>query len=418
MKRRLFWKILLGFWFTFFVIIQGIWLLFLLLRPAGQQPDFARMARMTVAAASSVIKTEGVASARAEIARWPGEREGLRIEPQSGARPAGPSPVTETVATAPDGERYRVAYYAPVLLRSWNIFHIPWEVLVVGALGGLGFSSILAWYVTRPIRRIGQGFAKLATGLFDTRLGAAMGRRRDEIADLARDFDNMAARLQGLVSARDRLLADVSHELRTPLARLNLAIDLARQDPLNAEHYLDRIGQESLKLDDMVGELLTLSKLEASADRPEEYFNLAELLYSVVEDARYEAAAKAVKIALASNPDSGQWIVPGNGKLIYRAIENIVRNAVRYSPAGGLVEVVLEARKDDFLVRVRDQGEGVCDLAELFKPFGISADGSGFGLGLAIAQRAVAVNGGTIVARNRQPKGLEMEVHLRAGEPA
>jgi two-component system OmpR family sensor kinase len=418
MKRRLFWKILLGFWFTFFVIIQGIWLLFLLLRPAGQQPDFARMARMTVAAASSMIKTEGVAPVQAEIARWPGERKGLRIEPQSGARRADPSPVAETVATAPDGERYHVAYYAPVLLRSWNIFHIPWEVLVVGALGGLAFSSILAWYVTRPIRRIGQGFAKLATGLFDTRLGAAMGRRRDEIADLARDFDNMAARLQGLVSARDRLLADVSHELRTPLARLNLAIDLARQDPLNAEHYLDRIGQESLKLDDMVGELLTLSKLEASADRPEEYFNLAELLHSVVEDARYEAAAKAVKITLASNPDSGQWIVPGNGKLIYRAIENIVRNAVRYSPAGGLVEVVLEARNDDFLVRVRDQGEGVCDLAELFKPFGISADGSGFGLGLAIAQRAVAVNGGTIVARNRQPQGLEMEVHLPAGEPA
>ncbi len=161
-----------------------------------------------------------------------------------------------------------------------------------------------------------------------------MGRRRDEIADLAHDFDQMAAQLQELVAARDRLLADVSHELRTPLARLNLAIALARQDPGKIAASLDRVSQEAAKLDEMVGELLTLSKLETGQRSSDDYFDFAELAKEVIQDAGYEAAAKQVSVVLQGADDSAEWIARGNGRLVSRAVENIVRNAVRYSPPG------------------------------------------------------------------------------------
>ena len=237
-----------------------------------------------------------------------------------------------------------------------------------------------------------------------------MGRRRDEIADLAHDFDKMAIRLEELVAARDRLLADVSHELRTPLARLNLAIGLARQDPAKLATSLDRISGEAAKLDEMVGELLTLAKLESGQAKGEDYFNFAEIVKAVVQDARYEAQGKGVDVQIDIEPadENFEWIALGSGKLISRAIENIVRNAVRYSSEGGKVRAVLRRDGATYNLKVTDEGPGIPDeaMAALFMPFGVSADGFGFGLGLAIAQRAVAVHGGSIAARNLKPKGL------------
>ncbi len=268
--------------------------------------------------------------------------------------------------------------------------------MIVVVVGGLGFSAILAWYLTQPIQRMQAGFGRLAQGNFATRLGPAMGRRRDEIADLAHDFDKMAVRLEELVAARDRLLADVSHELRTPLARLNLAIGLARQDPAKLATSLDRIGGEADKLDEMVGELLTLAKLESGQSRGEDYFNFAEIVKAVVQDARYEAAAKGVDVFLDIQPDdeSFEWIALGSGKLVSRAIENIVRNAVRYSSEGGKVGAMLRRRGGLYDLRVTDEGPGVPEeaMSALFMPFGVSADGFGFGLG---AGDRPACRGGT-----------------------
>jgi two-component system OmpR family sensor kinase len=329
----------------------------------------------------------------------------------------GRPPVVSEQVRGPDGTSYRVSYY-PQAERRGGLFGIPPEVLLSVVVGGLVFSAILAWYLTQPIRRMQSGFERLALGDFTTRLGPAMGRRRDEIASLAHDFDTMAVRLAELVGARDRLLADVSHELRTPLARLNLAIGLARQDPAKLATSLDRISGEAAKLDEMVGELLTLAKLESNRSQGEDYFNFAEIVKRVVEDARYEASAKNVEVKLSIDPadENFEWIALGSGRLVSRAVENIVRNALRYSPEGGQVTARLRRQNGRFDLAVIDDGPGIPkdELAGLFKPFGVSADGFGFGLGLAIASRAIAVHGGAISAKNRSPHGLEMTVTMPA----
>jgi two-component system OmpR family sensor kinase len=418
MKRRLFWKILIGFWLTFIIITQGIWLMFSLLRPDTEMSYMRSFARMSVAAASSAIRLGGEPAFEAERKTWPQDwRNRIQIQPV--ASPADKrAPFVSDTANAPDGTAYRVSYYPQSISRDHGLFGVPLIVIVVVVVGGLGFSAILAWYLTKPIQRMQIGFGRLAQGNFATRLGPAMGRRRDEIADLAHDFDKMAARLEELVAARDRLLADVSHELRTPLARLNLAIGLARQDPAKLATSLDRISGEAAKLDEMVGELLTLAKLESGQSRGEDYFDFAEVVKAVVQDARFEAAGKGVDVVLDIQPadESFEWIALGSGRLVSRAIENIVRNAVRYSSEGGKVSASLHREDELYCLKVIDAGPGIPEeaMASLFMPFGVSADGFGFGLGLAIAQRAMAVHGGSISARNLQPKGLEMSVMLPA----
>lgn len=420
MKRRLFWKILIGFWLTFIIITQGIWLMFTLLRPDQEVSYMRAFARMSVAAAAASIQQGGPQALADEQKAWP-EDWRARIQVQPVASPMNRrAPVASQTVSAPDGTGYRVSYYPypPRGSRNHGIFGIPMEVVIVVVVGGLGFSAILAWYLTQPIQRMQVGFGQLAQGNFATRLGPAMGRRRDEIADLAHDFDKMAVRLEELVAARDRLLADVSHELRTPLARLNLAIGLAKQDPSKMATSLDRINGEAAKLDEMVGELLTLAKLESGQSRGEDYFDFAEIVKAVVQDARFEASGKRVDVLLNIDPDdeSVEWITRGSGRLVARAIENIIRNAVRYSSEGGKVSAMLRRDGDRFLLKVTDEGPGIPEeaMAGLFMPFGMSADGFGFGLGLAIAQRAMAVHGGSISARNLQPKGLEMAVTLPA----
>ncbi|HKD48731.1 MAG TPA: ATP-binding protein [Rhizomicrobium sp.] len=417
MKRRLFWKILIGFWLTFILISQGIWLAFSLARPDVETTYMRGFAHLAVGAASSVILQGGPQAFETERQTWPMDwRNRVRVSP-AGQQLTGRPPFFSEQVNAPDGTPYRISYY-PQPPERGGIFGIPLEVVISVVVGGLIFSAILAWYLTQPIRRIQLGFERLAQGDFATRLGPAMGRRRDEIASLAHDFDTMAVRLRELVGARDRLLADVSHELRTPLARLNLAIGLARQDPAKLSTSLDRISGEAATLDEMVGELLTLAKLESSQSQGDDYFNFAEIVKQVVEDARYEALSKniEVKLTVEQADEHFEWIALGSGKLVSRAVENILRNALRYSPERGQVRVRLARENGRFHLAVIDEGPGVPKdaLASLFKPFGISADGFGFGLGLAIAQRAIAVHGGTISAANRTPHGLEMTMIIPA----
>lgn len=295
--------------------------------------------------------------------------------------------------------------------------HLPLVPVGVGLLASFVFAALLAWYFSKPIRSLRTAFDAASAGDLDVRASPAMGGRRDELADLGRDFDRMAGRLRDLLDAQRRLLHDVSHELRSPLARLQAAIGLMRQQPARQEDSLQRIERESERIDRLVGELLTLSRLEAGVAPPmEEDIAVGELLADIAQDAAFEAEAKGRQVVCRV---AGEVMLRGNGELLLRAIENVVRNAIRHTPEGGTVEIEAAPAPNAGPLRlaILDAGPGVpeADLATIFEPFrrsGEAYDGSGYGLGLAIAKRVVEAHGGRIAATNRAGGGLCVEILL------
>jgi two-component system sensor histidine kinase CpxA len=280
----------------------------------------------------------------------------------------------------------------------------------------------LARYLSSPIGKLRKATQKLADGDLQTRVATGIGRRRDELADLARDFDVMAERIESLITSQQRLSRDISHELRSPLARLNVALEIAKQKS-NAETapMLDRMEIESTRLNDMISRLLTLAKLESGAEEVEPVrIDLAELVKDVAADADFEARAKGRSVEVSS---ADACNVPGSENLLRSAIENVLRNAVRYTAEGTQVDVSLAATNGVAIIRVSDQGGGVPDeeLANLFRPFyRVGEDRTrktgGIGLGLAIAERAVKAHKGTISAKNAAG-GLLIEITLGTGHP-
>lgn len=422
MKARLFWKILLAFWLTFFAITQGVWLLFQLRRDDRPPERFMieQMAPALLSAAEGAVERSGRAGFGDLVRSLPrGQRERLElVEVNRQAHPPAPefSRSLSREATGPDRQRFRLHYWYRDRPRRTDIFNMPMELLALGVLGGLFFAAVLARYLTRPINRLRKGFDRLAQGRLSERLAPVIGNRSDEIADLARDFDSMAQRLEELVGARDRLLHDVSHELRSPLARLQLAIGLARQSPERTEASLVRIDREAARLDTLVGELLSLARSEHRAAEGDEYFDIAGVLRSVVEDARFEADSHGVAIVMESEAPSADDAPPmrGDAEAIRRAIDNVIRNAIRFSEAGKPVVVDYRLEAGVHCISVADRGPGINDgsIGAMFEPFARGSEESlGFGLGLAIAKRSIAIHGGTIAAGNREGGGLV--VHLR-----
>ncbi len=284
---------------------------------------------------------------------------------------------------------------------------------------------LLARYLTAPVRRLRAATAEIAAGNLGVRVGPAVGRRRDEIADLARDFDRMAERLQEILESRERLLRDVSHELRSPLSRLNVSLELARRESAaGGGEALDRMQREANRLNELIGEVLTLTRLGVPEKaRTEADVDIADLVREVADDARFEAGVRHVSVRVVA---AGEAVVRGVRTQLRSAIENVIRNAVRFSPDGGAVDVEVGRSPEAGCtsITVRDQGPGVPDaqLAQLFDPF-FRADAArepgvgGSGLGLAIARRAIELHGGTIEARNRSDGGLEVDISLTAAGP-
>lgn len=276
----------------------------------------------------------------------------------------------------------------------------------------------LSWRLTAPVRRLRAATQDLANGNLATRVVVKRKGRGDEIVDLGNDFNQMASRLEKLVNAHRQLLRDVSHELRSPLARMNVALEIARQkSPESAEPPLQRIQQEGERLDQLIGELLALSRLDGDAGAERSEVDLTELAAEVVQDADFEACASNRHVEYL--PADGIKVV-GNRELLRRALENVVRNAVRYTAEGSSVQVALQrASGPEVLIRVRDCGPGVPEeqLGDIFRPFYRVAEArdrqsGGTGIGLAITERTVALHGGSVVARNLPEAGLEVEIRL------
>jgi len=310
------------------------------------------------------------------------------------------------------GEPGSLAFGLRIIARSF----LP--VLLVGGL----FCFWLASYLSTPIVQLRGATHELSAGNLEARVDKRLLRRRDEIGNLGRDFNVMAGRIESLVGAQRRLLGDISHELRSPLARQGVALGLARRSagPL-ATSALDRIAREAERLNEMIGQLLALSRVETGTDRLQNVeIDLSALVKEVAEDADFEARGRERSVRVISDKPLA---MRGVFELIRSAIENVVRNGVRYTAAATPVEISLtsEAGNEDrfAVISVRDHGQGVPQesIQEIFRPFYRVEDDrdrktGGSGLGLSIAARAVHLHHGTIKAANASDGGLIVEIRL------
>jgi two-component system sensor histidine kinase CpxA len=341
-----------------------------------------------------------------------------------------PAVLAAQVASGAHGERYvLVAHilrgHGPFALRRTTEEFITRLVLAILVSGFVCFW--LARYLTGPIVRLRAATHQLASGNLGAR--AAETKRADEIAELVHDFNLMAERLEVLLNSQKQLISDISHELRSPLARLNVALGLARQRAGDeSTKALDRIELEAERLNEMIGKLLTLARME-SGESPAERspVQILELLQEVVADADFEAHSRDCSVRLVHAENCA---TEGNPELLRSAFENVVRNAVRYTTAGSEVEIRLSCRPQNgsaplAVITVRDHGPGVPDqeISNLFRPFyrldaARERQTGGAGLGLAIAERAVRLHHGTITARNAEGGGLVVEIQLPASPVA
>jgi two-component system sensor histidine kinase CpxA len=276
---------------------------------------------------------------------------------------------------------------------------------------------LLARYLSSPIVKLSEAAREFAAGDLSTRVSPKIGSRGDEFGKLAADFDDMAERIESLLTSEKRLTRDISHELRSPLARLNVALELAKKKSRpESSSFLERIETESGRLNEMIGKLLTLSKLESgTAGVSMEVIDLGELVRGIASDADFEAKAAGRSVAVTTADDCS---IVGNEYLLRSAIENVVRNAARYTGVGTSVEISLEVGAEVAEIRVEDHGEGVPanEIENLFRPFYRVAEArergsGGVGLGLAIARRAVLAHEGTIGAVNTG-SGLAVTIRL------
>ena len=325
--------------------------------------------------------------------------------------------------TSASGHRYTLVMFPPP--------HGPFGDLGIHGLGifiailssGL-VCYLLARYLTSPVVRLRAATQKLAAGDLTARAGVPPPGRHDEIAELVRDFDTMADRLETSVKAQARLLNDISHELRSPLARLNVALGLSRQrSGPEAQSALERIELEANRLNELIGRLLTIARLESGDQAMKKVsIRLQELIREIAQDADFEAQSRKCRVDVTKVDDC---MVIGDPSLLRSAIENVVRNAIQYTREGTDVQIGLECRQGTYgteaVIKISDSGPGVPAeaLDKLFRPFYRIDDArgrqtGGVGLGLAIAERAVRLHGGTIQASNRSEGGLMIEIRMPA----
>jgi two-component system sensor histidine kinase CpxA len=281
---------------------------------------------------------------------------------------------------------------------------------------------LMARYLTAPIRKLKSAVRRLAQGDLHVRVAEGLGRRNDEIAALGRDFDAMAGRIESLLKAQERLFREIAHELRSPLTRLNVALEICRKHTdENANRFLDRIAVETDNLSLLITQLLTLSRLDnADLTLQRKPVVLENLIGRIAQDASFEGETRDCAVVFECRD---RCTLPADGNLLRSAAENVIRNALRFTPNGTQVEVTQSIQRDKgdtkAVICVRDFGPGVPpgNLKNLFKPFFRAGNvkvrtSESAGLGLAIAMRAVHMHGGLITARNADDGGLIVEIRL------
>lgn len=452
---RLFARIFLWFWIGSLLLVLVLTASFL-----ATQPDsvttwrfIGRTAmRVLGSQVASVYEREGAqraASLMADISR--DGRFPVWVYSVNGQLVAGPSSLDDAVeiiarATATDdaervvsgdatllarrtaseaGNEYVVIWQAPRALRWWTELRSTRLLrLTALILTSAAVCFLLTWYITKPIRTLREAARRFGAGDLSVRVsGRRELQRRDELSELAEEFDRMAARIEASIASRQQLLADISHELRSPLARLSLALDLARRRLGDDAPEHQRIEVEIQRLNALIEQLLTLGRLELHADRPQfEPLDLRELVREVAQDAQFEAEEASRQVVIERDSEA---TVLGNRALLRSAIENVVRNAIRHTPERSTVTIRMESAAGNRRVRVvvRDRGPGVRDeaLSRLFDPFFRVDDArerstGGVGLGLAITRQAMLAHGGSAAARNHPDGGLEVRLELPVKE--
>src|SRR5208282_6530880 len=285
-----------------------------------------------------------------------------------------PVPMLRETGSGPDGLRYTLIIELPERHGIFGPHGVPGLGILIAIISSGLVCYILARYLTAPVVRLRAATQKLASGDLSARAGMPSPHRHDEIAELVRDFDGMAERIENLVDAQKRLLTDISHELRSPLARLSVALELARQrSGTEASSSLDRIERESSRLNELIQHLLTVSRLEGNVESQEKStVDLEELIREVARDAAFEAQSRRCKVEVVV---VNRCEIVGDPSLLHSAIENVVRNAIRYTQEGTAVEIRMEDGRgpngSQAVIRVTDSGPGVREdsLDKLFQPF-------------------------------------------------
>ena len=324
------------------------------------------------------------------------------------------------ITHGPSGKKYTLVAELP--RRTSGLFRgsasqqlLRWAIAIL--ISGL-VCYTLTLYLIRPVLRIRSAASSIAGGDFSARAAPTLAHRRDELGDLVRDFNQMAERIERLMETQQQLLRDISHELRSPLARLTVALEIARKwAGKEATDALNRIEQESERLNEMIGRLLTLARINSLVDPPQHStVSLRPLLDQIAQDATFEATAKSCTVEVAGENDCE---IHGSHELLHSAIENVVRNAVRHTPPGSTVRVHLDCDGRRSRIFISDEGAGVpaAELGKIFRPFYRLSDArehrtGGTGIGLAITQQVARLHGGSVTAHNANPHGLVVEFEL------
>jgi len=439
--RSLYWKIFFFFWLTLIAVIFSVATLSEIIVEERDQDQYQRVVRLGIKAAD-IFETNGPAELTAWLRYIDQEFDVKGFMLDSKRRPISLAnlpknwlqfalPLTQNRLSERHlrgFQPYRISSSSnriytfvahrdnrgpyPAWLKHLPILQVLTALVIVALL-----TAFVTWRITDPLRKLKQATDSFARGNLDTRLTNLVGARKDEIGEVGIAFNHMAERISLLVSNQQRLFRDISHELRTPLARQQIAIELlARKMPDTEHQSLHRIEREIERMNALIDQVLSLLRLEQQDQSPaDETYDLGALLQKLTQDAQFEAQSKH-QVLLQQPP---HILLTGQPELVSRAVENILRNAIRYTSADGRVFLQVEKHKDNIVIRIEDEGEGVPDnsLKRLFEPFyrvetSRNQQSGGYGVGMAIADQAIRAQGGTIEASNRPTGGLRVDINL------